>query len=150
MVQVVVKRNNELYHSDTFFGDSYSDELCHYKYIKKEKRNGKWIYIYESQKLKEDAKEFLTGKNARNKMFESSLKKAASESNRDNASKMIKNNPNSKLIVEENTKIYNRALKDVQKYEKEYKKSLKAYEKTFPGRISKGKKKVQKLFKTKK
>lgn len=48
--QVVVKRKSELYHSDTFFGNEYSDEnLCHWKYVKKYKVGDKWRYVYKSE-----------------------------------------------------------------------------------------------------
>lgn len=38
----------ELYHSDTYLGDDYSDGIKHWKYIKREKMsNGKYRYWYK-------------------------------------------------------------------------------------------------------
>ena len=49
-MQVKVKRKEELtgelFHSDTFLGEVYEDELMHFKYVSKEKKNGKWVYYY--------------------------------------------------------------------------------------------------------
>lgn len=44
----------ELYHSDSFLGIEFSDELYHWKYIKKKKVNGKWRYYYDKEQLKDD------------------------------------------------------------------------------------------------
>lgn len=50
--EVQVKRSNdELFHSDSFLGEEFSDELQHYKYIKREKKNGKWVYYYDTKEL---------------------------------------------------------------------------------------------------
>lgn len=48
--------NNELYHSDVYLGEDYSDGIKHYKYIRREKKpNGGYKYYYkktvESDKL---------------------------------------------------------------------------------------------------
>lgn len=49
MVQVSVKRKNDtLYHSDVYLGEDYSDGIYHWKYIKKEKKNGKFVYYYDN------------------------------------------------------------------------------------------------------
>lgn len=66
-MEVRVKRTDKLFHSDTFLGEEFSDELYHWKYIKREKRpNGKWRYYYDKKQLKQDAKDFwnkdVTGK----------------------------------------------------------------------------------------
>jgi len=37
---------NTLYHSDTYLGNEFSDGLYHYKYKRREKKNGKWVYYY--------------------------------------------------------------------------------------------------------
>ena len=53
--------NKELYHSDIYLGEEYSDGIKHYKYLKKVKTSsGKWRYIYDETELK----------NAKNKMKE--------------------------------------------------------------------------------
>ena len=52
----MIKRTQEiddetLFHSDTFLGDEFSDEMYHWKYIKREKKNGKWVYYYDTSEL---------------------------------------------------------------------------------------------------
>lgn len=53
----------ELYHSDTYLGKDFSDGIKHWKYIKRERKNGRWVYYYNddhySDKFK-DADEKLT------------------------------------------------------------------------------------------
>lgn len=38
---------NELFHSDTYLGQDFSDGIRHWKYIKREKVNGRWRYYYK-------------------------------------------------------------------------------------------------------
>lgn len=45
------KINHELYHSDVYLGKDYSDGIKHFKYIKREKVNGRWRYYYKNDKL---------------------------------------------------------------------------------------------------
>lgn len=42
-------RNNstELFHSDTYLGQDFSDGIRHFKYIKREMVNGRWRYYYK-------------------------------------------------------------------------------------------------------
>ena len=50
-------RSEKLYHSDVYLGQDYSDGIQHFKYIKREKVNGKWVYYYKDDLLdKEKAK----------------------------------------------------------------------------------------------
>ena len=42
---------NELYHSDIYLGQDFSDGVKHWKYIKREKKNGRWVYYYKNDKL---------------------------------------------------------------------------------------------------
>lgn len=42
---------DELYHSDTYLGEDYTDGIHHWKYIKRERINGKWRYYYKDDKL---------------------------------------------------------------------------------------------------
>lgn len=45
--------NNELFHSETYLGADYTDELQHraYKYIRRYKNaRGKWTYVYANKK----------------------------------------------------------------------------------------------------
>ena len=40
-----------LMHSDTYLGEDYtSPNLVHWKYIKKERKNGRWVYYYDINK----------------------------------------------------------------------------------------------------
>lgn len=45
--EMFVNNKNVLYHSDVYLGKDFSDGIKHWKYIKREKRNGKWIYYYK-------------------------------------------------------------------------------------------------------
>ena len=46
---------------------SQKDELTHWKYIKREKKNGKWVYTYDKESLKADVKK-VTGYAAKENM----------------------------------------------------------------------------------
>lgn len=37
---------DELYHSEVYLGEDFSDGIRHWKYVKKERVNGKWRYYY--------------------------------------------------------------------------------------------------------
>ena len=54
MYHSLVNRNNstELFHSDVYLGQEYSDGLRHFKYLKRERKNGKWVYYYSNEELK--------------------------------------------------------------------------------------------------
>lgn len=41
-------RQDELYHSSVYLGKDYSDGIRHWKYIKRERKNGKWVYYYSN------------------------------------------------------------------------------------------------------
>lgn len=61
--KVVVNRTQEfddetLFHSDTFLGNEFSDEMYHWKYIKREKVNGKWRYYYNTKGLKNELNDY--------------------------------------------------------------------------------------------
>lgn len=43
--------NSSLYHSDEYLGNDYTDGIKHWKYIKREKKNGKWVYYYDQTDL---------------------------------------------------------------------------------------------------
>lgn len=51
--------NKELYHSDIYLGEEYSDGIKHWKYIKKEVINGKTRYYYD---MEEEEKEYTKAK----------------------------------------------------------------------------------------
>jgi hypothetical protein len=49
-MKVYKKGNNGefLMHSDIYLGEDYtSPNMMHYKYIKKERKNGRWVYYYD-------------------------------------------------------------------------------------------------------
>lgn len=43
---------DELFHSEIYLGQDFSDGFKHFKYIKREKKNGKWVYYYKDDALK--------------------------------------------------------------------------------------------------
>lgn len=57
-------RSEKLFHSDVYLGQEYSDGLYHWKYIKRERKNGKWVYYYKDDKLAEAKKKYDTDKAA--------------------------------------------------------------------------------------
>ena len=55
-MKVYKKGNNGefLMHSDIYLGEDYtSPNMMHYKYIKKERKNGRWVYYYDGSLDKE-------------------------------------------------------------------------------------------------
>lgn len=61
--------NNELYHSDVYLGKDFSDGIKHWKYIKREKVNGKWRYYYSDYKLR-NKKQDMDSAYEYNKLFQ--------------------------------------------------------------------------------
>ena len=59
MSRVIVKRKQELIHSDVYLGEEHDDGLMHWKYIKREKVNGKWRYYYTDTGVKDIQKKFF-------------------------------------------------------------------------------------------
>ena len=51
MYHSLTNRNNstELFHSDVYLGQEFSDGLKHFKYLKRERKNGKWVYYYSNE-----------------------------------------------------------------------------------------------------
>lgn len=51
MYHSLTGRNNstELYHSDVYLGQDFSDGVRHFKYIKREMVNGRWKYYYKDE-----------------------------------------------------------------------------------------------------
>lgn len=39
----------ELYHSERYLGQEFSDELYHWKYLSRKRKNGRWVYTYKNQ-----------------------------------------------------------------------------------------------------
>lgn len=48
---------SELYHSDVYLGKDFSDGIRHWKYIKRKKKNGHWVYYYNDDNLNSLKKE---------------------------------------------------------------------------------------------
>ena len=46
----------ELYHSDKYLGADYSNGIKHYKYIKREMKNGRYVYYYNTSELENQHK----------------------------------------------------------------------------------------------
>lgn len=42
---------NSIYRSNVYLGADYSDSIQHFKYIKREQKNGKWVYYYNTSDL---------------------------------------------------------------------------------------------------
>lgn len=56
MYHSLTSHNDELFHSAVYLGQDFSDGIRHFKYIKREKINGKWVYTYKDDKLAESKK----------------------------------------------------------------------------------------------
>lgn len=41
---------SELYHSDVYLGEDYSNGLVHWKYLKRYRNGNKWVYVYADKK----------------------------------------------------------------------------------------------------
>lgn len=52
-------RSEKLYHSDVYLGQDYTDGIYHFKYIKREKKNGKWVYYYKDDLTDQRKKDLL-------------------------------------------------------------------------------------------
>ena len=73
--------NEKLYHSDIYLGEVYDDGIKHWKYIKKEKKNGRWVYYYhhdEYENSKKDyGKKFEAYKKAEDQKMEATSKRVS-------------------------------------------------------------------------
>ncbi len=56
--------SDRLYHSDVYLGQDYSDGIKHWKYIKKVRKNGKWVYYYKDDNLANLKKQYDTDRAA--------------------------------------------------------------------------------------
>ena len=76
-------KNDSIWHSAVYVGKEYNDGLYHWKYIKRYKKNGKWVYEYGKQtaayKAYKDAKDGR-GINDRAKDYEAKMLEAATGS----------------------------------------------------------------------
>ena len=73
-------KNDSIYHSNVYVGKEYNDGIYHWKYIKRYKKNGKWVYEYDktstAYKAYQDAKSGR-GINDRAKEYETKMIKSA-------------------------------------------------------------------------
>lgn len=70
-------KNATIIHSDIYLGKDYSDGIKHWKYIKREKINGKWRYYYKNDRLDylgTEKKISIDNYNTAEKVYETSLK----------------------------------------------------------------------------
>lgn len=70
-------KNATIIHSDIYLGKDYSDGIKHWKYIKREKINGKWRYYYKNDRLDylgAEKKISIGNYNTAEKVYETSLK----------------------------------------------------------------------------
>lgn len=44
-------RSEKLFHSDVYLGQEFSDGIYHWKYIKRERKNGRWVYYYNDEDM---------------------------------------------------------------------------------------------------
>lgn len=107
---------NVLYHSDVYLGATFSDGIYHWKYVKREKRNGKWVYYY-SDPTYDKAKNTYNAVDKRLKSAESKLVSANTHNQK------VHSNPNS--TVEDK----DRADIELQKVYKEYESITKSHAK---------------------
>ena len=138
-----VKHNNtELFHSDTYLGNEFEDELYHWKYIERIKTSKGWKYIYNK------------AKKAVNNALGADERKAYEKAGKDwmkadkEVSKAYEKYNNSgtpvgsvgaKIIDPEAEKEYKDALAKKEKAEKRLKESSKKYSRTVYGKIEKAK-----------
>lgn len=69
--EMFVNNKNTLYHSDVYLGKDFSDGIRHWKYIKREKKNGKWIYYYNDDITTNINNEVTSATNEYNKSVKS-------------------------------------------------------------------------------
>lgn len=85
-----IKKYDEenLYHSDTYLGEDYSDGIKHWKYVKKETINGKTRYYYSDAEYENAIKDYYKAKSDysaayinKNRAYENYQKTRSKESN---------------------------------------------------------------------
>lgn len=79
--------NNELYHSDIYLGQDFSDGVKHFKYIKRERKNGRWVYYYSNEEYNK-AKQASKAASAKADV----LNKEYAKASREHSNKVIADN----------------------------------------------------------
>lgn len=116
------------------------DELYHWKYIKKVKKNGKWRYYYDMDELKDDlGYDELERVNIYKEMLDKAdLRKRVAKSNLGDLDDIPKRTLTQNIkFYSEKASTYSRAKKTYAKAEQRYEKSLKEFYKTPLGRVTK-------------
>lgn len=63
----------EIHHSDKYLGADYSDGIKHYKYIKREKKNGRYVYYYNTSELENQHKIIKDNINSEKNMVKNNI-----------------------------------------------------------------------------
>lgn len=102
---MIIKDNKtELYHSGIYLGKDYSEGIKHYKYIKKERKNGRWVYYYSDRDRSNAERNASEAESAYVKNFmdrevaRSKYKKAYNDENKYYNKRLITDDPNSEMI----------------------------------------------------
>lgn len=158
--KIIISRADEydetLFHSDTFLGDEFSDEMYHWKYIKKKKVNGKWRYYYDIDDALgyDEQTEMIRNRELyKHAINDRNTRRIANEAYYEMLNKKVKKDPKTGKPIY--TKEQQYRLKDKQAameymnkyaYErgKKYLQSKKAYDKTVLGVIDNAKSKLNK------
>ena len=118
-------QRNILYHSYTYLGQTFEDdELRHWKYISKERKNGRWVYTYKNDKY-ENSKQSLD--NAKQNYDKKFMNYAVADSNVQVNGKLY--NKDGKLSNDE-AEQYGRYSMERDKSKAEYEKAEKNYDAT--------------------
>lgn len=148
-------RQDELYHSNVYLGKDYSDGIKHWKYIKKERRNGKWVYYYKDDNLTKAKERYDRDKDAIEYENGKRMYGQKDMTHTTHRGKVIDDPTYNKLrkdIVESSIK-YKYAKNKSDQRKKKYKAPIKALNKmsdvnyNIRKKINRGKKAIAKLFK---
>lgn len=135
---------SELMHSDSDTRYYISDEeLMHWKYIKREKVNGKWRYFYDYEHHFDDLmpQEYRDYKDAESDMkTDKFMKKQAFQNYQQN---LRNSDPVSKEWAKENVDEYARSSKALKESTKKYLAAKEAYMKTPVGKLHQASKKIK-------
>lgn len=103
----IIHRENNISYSEQYLGTEATNDIYHFKYIKKEKKNGKWRYYYDKDVLsKEIKKKFDSVYNDPNNIYD------VSASNYDKRMKQIEQSKEWQDIVRRKDPEYVRKNKD--------------------------------------
>ena len=120
--------NKELFHSDIYLGEDYSDGIRHWKYVKREKlSNGKYRYYYKDDELDKTYSDWENTIVDRSKAYSDKWNKELAydraKSNRESAESNFRKN-----TTVENGKKYSNSTADEKKKYNEYEQALINYD----------------------